>query len=127
MGVIGDPLFALNFVDAAPDAETVRLLQKLDPGAADRYECLAVMEVTNRLIAAMQGMQLAAMGRFITQYDPLARRYAAAEVACIFPNHNRPARTRELDHTIPPPNDPTSADNLKPLCKFHHKCKTHHG
>ncbi len=81
MGVIGDPLFALNLVDAAPDAETVRVLQELDLGAADRYECLAVMEVTNRLIAAMQGMQLAAMGRFITQYDPLARRYAAADVA----------------------------------------------
>ncbi|WP_163506702.1 hypothetical protein [Fodinicola acaciae] len=79
--VIGDPLFALDFVDAAPDAETVRVLQGLDLSAADRYECLAVMEVTNRLIAAMQGMQLASMGRFITQYDPLARRYAAAEVA----------------------------------------------
>ncbi|WP_163509503.1 HNH endonuclease signature motif containing protein [Fodinicola acaciae] len=164
--------------------------------------------MTNRLIAAIQGMQLASMGRFITQYDPLARRYAAAEVAsalkwttraaasrlewgehltstlprtlaalcagiidiakartmieqteiidaddgmawlsallpaektaladyvranaptCIFPCCNRPARSCELDHTVPFPDGPTSADNLKPLCKYHHEAKTHHG
>ncbi|WP_163511709.1 HNH endonuclease signature motif containing protein [Fodinicola acaciae] len=60
--------------------------------------------------------------------NPTLADYARANTpTCNFPNHNRPARTRELDHTIPPPNDPTSADNLKPLCKFHHKCKTHHG
>ncbi len=61
----------------------MRRLLGLDLSQADRYECLAVLEVTNRLIAAMQGIQLTVMGRFITQYDPLMRRHATAEAAAL--------------------------------------------
>ncbi len=64
------------------------------------------------------------------KYKPnttLADYVRANTPTCIFPSCNRPAMSCELDHTVPFPDGPTSADNLKPLCKYHHECKTHHG
>ncbi len=51
---------------------------------------------------------------------------------CVFPWCNHPSRTSDLDHTIPylapdtggPPGQ-TRADNLGPLCRRHHRLKTH--
>jgi hypothetical protein len=58
---------------------------------------------------------------------PLADRVRAANPVCIFPNCNRPAMSCDLDHTVPFPDGPTAENNLKPLCRFHHELKTHHG
>jgi hypothetical protein len=43
-------------------------------------------------------------------------------VAC-----TRPARSCDLDHTVPAPQGPTAAGNLCPLCRAHHNGKTHCG
>ena len=42
-----------------------------------------------------------------------------------FPYGSRPARSCDLDHTIPYPDGPTSIDNLAPLSRRPHRAKTH--
>jgi hypothetical protein len=42
---------------------------------------------------------------------------------CVFPGCPRPARTGDVDHTIPWPAGPTSAANLGALCRRHHRLK----
>ncbi|WP_163506703.1 HNH endonuclease signature motif containing protein [Fodinicola acaciae] len=67
-------------------------------------------------------------GRLKYKPDTALADYVRANApTCIFPCCNRPARSCEPDHTVPFPDGPTSADNLKPLCKYHHEAKTHHG
>lgn len=44
---------------------------------------------------------------------------------CQAPGCAVPARRCDLDHTHPYPQGPTSADNLRALCRFHHRLKTH--
>ncbi len=46
---------------------------------------------------------------------------------CRFPGCRRPARNCDLDHIVPWPAGPTDADNLQPLCRYHHRIKTHSG
>jgi hypothetical protein len=40
--------------------------------------------------------------------------------ALTFTTCNRPARIGDLDHLVPFPDQPTSADNLHPPCERHH-------
>ncbi len=42
---------------------------------------------------------------------------------CVTPGCGRPAEDCDIDHTIPWPNGPTRYDNLKPLCRAHHRVK----
>ncbi len=44
---------------------------------------------------------------------------------CRFATCSRPAAACDLDHEIPHPRGPTSGDNLQPLCRRHHRLKTH--
>ncbi|MDT9594989.1 DUF222 domain-containing protein [Nocardioides zeae] len=45
---------------------------------------------------------------------------------CRFPYCNRPARASDLDHRVEWDADgPTASDNLVPLCRLHHRAKTH--
>jgi hypothetical protein len=54
---------------------------------------------------------------------------------CVFPGCGRDSRSCDLDHVIPytEPNHPnwrpgqTTPNNLAPLCRFHHRVKTHKG
>ena len=46
---------------------------------------------------------------------------------CRFPGCRRPARNCDVDHIVPWPAGPTDADNLQPLCRYHHRIKTHSG
>jgi hypothetical protein len=59
----------------------------------------------------------AALARFIRARDP----------ECRMPGCRRPAQDCDIDHAIPWPTGPTSADNLGPLCRRHHVMKTHYG
>lgn len=43
---------------------------------------------------------------------------------CAFPTCNVPAANGDADHVIPSPRGPTSADNLRHLCRRHHRIKT---
>jgi hypothetical protein len=68
-------------------------------------------------------------------YRPSAelRRYVITrDQTCAFPGCRQPATACDLDHIDP--YDPertaveqTIADNLQPLCRHHHRTKTHHG
>ncbi len=45
---------------------------------------------------------------------------------CIFPSCTRPASTCDLDHRVPfEQGGTTTSDNLAPLCRRHHRAKTH--
>ncbi len=48
---------------------------------------------------------------------------------CVFPWCTRPARTADIDHVVPwdtgPGGGATATDNLAPLCRRHHRLKTH--
>ena len=62
--------------------------------------------------------------------DPVAERVRLAWPQCVFPFCTRRART-DLDHIAPydpdgPPGQ-TSTTNLAPLCRTHHRMKTHSG
>lgn len=53
----------------------------------------------------------------------LARLIRAREPECRMPGCR--SRTTDLDHVIPFPHGQTSPDNLGPLCRRHHRLKTH--
>ena len=53
----------------------------------------------------------------------LARHVRTRDVTCRFPGCSVPARDCDLDHLIPFPVGPTSADNLHALCRRHHRLK----
>ncbi|HEX6447234.1 MAG TPA: HNH endonuclease signature motif containing protein, partial [Streptosporangiales bacterium] len=62
------------------------------------------------------------------QYRPsprLERYVRARDRRCAFPGCTRRARRSDLDHTIPWPRGDTTAENLHPLCRRHHRLKTH--
>ncbi|MGZ8177443.1 DUF222 domain-containing protein [Williamsia sp. SKLECPSW1] len=60
----------------------------------------------------------------------LAALIRASEICCTFPGCSAPAwnidldHTTPFDHTNPERGGRTSRDNLKPLCRFHHRTKT---
>ena len=61
-----------------------------------------------------------------TPSDSVAERVRLAWPQCVFPFCTRRART-DLDHRVPYPDGPTSTTNLAPLCRAHHRMKTHSG
>jgi hypothetical protein len=66
----------------------------------------------------------------ITVYRPppsLARHVRARDQVCAFPGCRQPAERCDLDHRERFPDGPTSADNLGPLCRHHHRAKTEGG
>ena len=59
--------------------------------------------------------------------DRLAEQTQLRDHTCAFPWCERPARACEKDHVIPHARGgPTCTENLAPLCKRHHRLKTHH-
>ena len=74
----------------------------------------------------------------VTQYevpDRMAEAAALANVTCVFPFCTRPARgcrpgehDADRDHISPHGHDgPTCSANVAPLCRRHHRLKTHGG
>ena len=53
----------------------------------------------------------------------LDRHVRTRDVTCRFPGCTVPARECDLDHLIPFPEGPTSAENLHALCRRHHRLK----
>ncbi|HVK24929.1 MAG TPA: DUF222 domain-containing protein [Actinokineospora sp.] len=107
------------------------------PGTLDGYG-----GVTNAAIAELVGTHETTWRRVVTDsvgkvLEVSDRRHPGADLArhirlrdrtCRFPGCHRPARSCELDHTIPHSHrGPTSADNLGCLCAAHHKLKDQPG
>jgi Domain of unknown function (DUF222) len=59
--------------------------------------------------------------------DSLARHVMARDQVCCFPGCRQPAERCDLDHGVPYPHGPTCDANLIPLCRHHHRAKTHGG
>lgn len=62
----------------------------------------------------------------------IAEQVRLADPRCVFPHCHRPARRCDLDHIDPYDSDDpgggvTSTANLAPLCRHHHRLKTHAG
>ena len=59
--------------------------------------------------------------------DRLKERIALRDLGCVFPWCTRPARTAcDHDHAIPhDQGGPTCSCNVAPLCRHHHRLKTH--
>lgn len=57
--------------------------------------------------------------------DRLARYLAGRHPRCVFPGCAMPAHRCDWDHVIHWPDGPTCACNLVPLCRYHHRLKTH--
>ncbi|NIZ91904.1 HNH endonuclease signature motif containing protein [Kineococcus rubinsiae] len=56
----------------------------------------------------------------------IARRVQARDTTCIFPSCTRPAQNCDLDHVVPfAQGGGTTAENLAPECRHHHRLKTH--
>ena len=59
--------------------------------------------------------------------EALARLIRARDPYCRMPGCRTPAAVCDLDHAKPWPQGPTAAHNLGPLCRRHHRLKTHFG
>jgi hypothetical protein len=58
--------------------------------------------------------------------DRLREQVILRNPTCVFPYCTRRARTADLDHITPHQHGgPTTSDNLAPLCRLHHRAKTH--
>jgi hypothetical protein len=57
----------------------------------------------------------------------LRERVELRDPTCVFPWCSRPSRACDLDHVVPWPAGPTTEANLAPLCRHHHRLKTHAG
>lgn len=96
---------------------------------------------TGTLISAELVAELAAAARRRPLIDPvtagsearyrpsrgLADFVRARDLTCRAPGCDRPATLCDIDHTIPYPQGPTHAGNLKCLCRLHHLLKTFWG
>ncbi|MGH8880302.1 MAG: DUF222 domain-containing protein, partial [Stackebrandtia sp.] len=93
-------------------------------------------EMARELAAAAQRWRAALLDEQTGQLTNLSIAYRprrllnlfvqARDRTCCFPGCRRPARRCDLDHTIPyDQGGPTVAGNLGPLCRYHHRLKTH--
>ena len=58
----------------------------------------------------------------------MAEEVELRDSTCVFPWCHRPARGCDKDHVIPyDQGGPTCPCNLAPLCRLHHRLKTHGG
>ena len=58
--------------------------------------------------------------------DRLAERVRLRDVTCVYPFCTRPARRCDCDHVVPDSQGgPTCTCNIAPLCRGHHRLKTH--
>jgi Domain of unknown function (DUF222) len=61
-------------------------------------------------------------------HDPppgMRRAVQLRDLTCVFPGCATAATRCDLDHTVPWPHGPTCPCNLGPLCRRHHRLKTH--
>jgi hypothetical protein len=60
--------------------------------------------------------------------DRIRDHVTARDLTCVFPHCTRNARSCDLDHVVPyDPGGPTATEDLAPLCRRHHRLKTHAG
>lgn len=146
IGILADPARALALIKGdeppAPTREVVayvhlaeEAVRGLDPTARDesgrtlleqtvRVWCGRTdRHVTVRPVVDLNKTHPGSEG--YTPSDSLRERVLLRNPTCVFPHCNRPSRICDLDHLIPWPLGPTTEANLAPLCRHHHRLKTH--
>ena len=68
-------------------------------------------------------LDITELGRFPS--ERLRIGVQARDGTCVFSTCSRPADLCDLDHEIAHPRGPTSGSNLRPLCRRHHRLKSH--
>jgi hypothetical protein len=68
-------------------------------------------------------LDVAEVGRFASPKLHIA--VSVRDGTCRIPTCSRPAMESDLDHKEPHPGGPTSGANMRPLCRRHHRLKTH--
>ena len=121
-------------VQVTVDAATLAGLAE-HPGELAGYGPIPA-EMARELAAAAQRWRAAFVDERTGQLKDLSPAYRPTRLlnrfvqtrdrTCTFPGCRRPARRCDLDHTIPyDQGGPTCAGNLGPLCRLHHRLKTH--
>ena len=59
--------------------------------------------------------------------DRVREQIGQRDLHCVFPHCTRPAERCDAEHVIAWPAGPTASSNLAPVCRRHHRHKTHHG
>ena len=59
--------------------------------------------------------------------DLMREQVVLTNATCVYPHCSRPSRTADLDHVEEWDGDNTTSTNLAPLCRGHHRYKTHSG
>lgn len=120
-------------VDVVMDLAT---LLGLAEGPAILQDCGPIPAEVARELAADRAWRLwitdsvtgHVVGTSAATYRPpaaLARLIRAREPHCRFPGCRAPADRCDLDHAVPWPGGSTSAGNVGPTCRRHHRLKTH--
>ncbi len=111
-GLTDDPGITFDGELALP-AELVRELAA-EPGT-----------LFHRLLTDPAGrvLDVTELGRFPSERLRLG--VQARDGTCVFSTCSRPADLCDLDHEIAHPRGPTSGANLRPLCRRHHRLKSH--
>jgi hypothetical protein len=99
----------------------------LGPIPADTARELAADGTWRAWITDATGAITATGSRGYVPSAGLARLVRAREPHCRMPGCRQPASRCDLDHTVPYPAGPTTAQNLGALCRRHHVLKTHLG
>jgi hypothetical protein len=108
----------------APEPEPERLVL---PDPPDRWWTLAQDRQADRwLVDALTAMTAPPVLRELVasgyRFPPRLQRFLTTrDRTCVFPGCNR--RAVDLDHRVPWPLGPTSADNGECLCRHHHRAK----
>lgn len=111
-------------LDAVLGADVPCDLRGHGPITADQARRIAADGELRRLVCDPLSGTLLDYGRRTYQPPPqLADHVLARDRTCTAPGCRQPAARCEIDHTIPFPHGPTSADNLAVLCKHHHRAK----
>lgn len=146
IGILADPARALALINGdgppAPTKEVVAYVhlgedavRGLDPAARDESGRTLLEQTvrawcgrTDRHVTVRPVIDLNKTHRGSEGYTPsdsLRERVLLRNPTCVFPHCNRPSRICDLDHLIPWPLGPTTEANLAPLCRHHHRLKTH--
>ncbi|MFL6106685.1 MAG: DUF222 domain-containing protein [Marmoricola sp.] len=126
------PKFARPIINVTVSLETLAGLNddpaQLSGGTtipADLARAIALKQGATwyRLLTDAAGEPVSLSTKSYTPTPPIWRYVVATQQTCAHPGCDRPAVECELDHDEPWPTGETSAENLKPRCRRHHRLK----
>ena len=148
VGVLADPAYALallNDDDNPAPSKQIVLFVHLTDAAITGQEAVGRNETTGEPVLVQQIRDWCSrtdthltvkpvidlnLGETVEAYaipNRMRERVILRHRTCVFPWCTQPARSCDLDHLIPhgTPGGTTSDHNLAPLCRHHHRLKTH--